>query len=81
MIEMNKKLYYAIIIPLFIIGFIFPASQSYLMFVLILVSSLFLLIESKEKLKKAEGEEEIRNVIVPLILLMLPVVLFIISFI
>ena len=78
---MNKKFYYGIITLLFIIGFIFPTSQSYIIYVFILVTGLFLWKETMEKLKKAEKEEEIRNAIVPLILLMLPVVLFIISFI
>lgn len=79
--EMNKKLYYTIIIPLIILGFIFPAIQSYLLFVLILIAIYFTWIESMKKLKKAEGEDEIRRIIVPLILLMVFIVLFIISLI
>lgn len=77
--EINKKLYYTIITPLIILGFVFPAIRIYLLAVLILVASCSLWIESREKLKKTEGEEEISRIIVPLILFMLFLVLFIIS--
>lgn len=61
MIGLIKKLYYAIITPILIIGFIFPASQNYLLLVLILVSGYFTWIEYEGKLKNAEGEEELRK--------------------
>lgn len=72
-------LYYAIIIPLIILGFIFPASITYVVLALVLVVSFSGWKDLRRKLEKAEGEEEIRQAIVPLILVMLPVVLFIIS--
>lgn len=76
---MNKKLYYAIITPLIIIGFIYPASITYVLLALIVVGGFSGWNDYRRKLKKAEGEEEIQQAIVPLILLMLFVVLFIIS--
>ena len=78
---MNKKLYYLIITPLVIAGFGFPEIQSNLLFVLILVASYYTWTEYKTKLKKAKGEEEIKRVIVPLILLFLFVALFLFSII
>lgn len=77
---MNNKLYYAIITPLIIIGFIFTEIRTYVLLALILVGGYFGWKDFRRKLKNAEGEEEIQQVIVPLILLMLPVVLFILSF-
>ncbi|MBU8907523.1 hypothetical protein [Desertibacillus haloalkaliphilus] len=77
---MNKKLYYAIIIPLIIIGFIFLEIRTYVLLFLILIGGYSGWKDYRRKLKKAEGEEEIRQAIVPLILLIIFIVLFIVSF-
>ncbi len=77
---MNKKLYYAIITPLVMIGFIFSEIRIYVLLALILVGGYSGWKDYRKKLEKAaEGEEEIQQATVPLILLMLFVVLFIIS--
>lgn len=75
---MNNKLYSSIIIPLIIIGFIFPEIRTYVLFALILIGVYSGWKDVRKKLNKAEGEE-IQQALVPLILLMLFVVLFIIS--
>nr|WP_106779435.1 hypothetical protein [Lysinibacillus timonensis] len=74
---MKNKLYYAIITALIIIGFIFPVSQSFLLAVLFFVASYFLWKKYKERLKHAEGEEEITRSVVALILLTFLVVIYI----
>lgn len=76
---MNKRLYYAIITPLFIVALMFPSSILYVFAVVSLVAIYFSWIEFKGKLKKAEGEQEIQQAVVPVILLMLFVALAITS--
>lgn len=60
--------------------FAFIVKKHFRLFILMTISMVFSSLEYRKKLKRAEGEEEIRQITVPLILSTLFFILFIILF-
>lgn len=60
--------------------FVFIVKKHFRLFILMTISMVFSSLEYRKKLKRAEGEEEIRQITVPLILSTLFFILFIILF-
>ncbi|KAB8135762.1 hypothetical protein F9U64_10855 [Gracilibacillus oryzae] len=80
---MSNKLYYIVITPMIIIGlpiiYYYPGSYTYVLLALVTAATYFSAKDTREKLKKAEGEEEIRQAIVPMILIAIVFILAIVS--